>query len=150
MPAADSWVLTFRIGATEHALPVGDVLEVVRMVALTPLPDGPPWLRGAVNYRGRLLPVLDARTRLGLPARAPDLSMPIVMVRAGDAAAGLIVDEALDVLRLVEAPVEPPARSAAERGVVSGLVRTGDRVVVLLDAAGICADPTAVPVASAL
>jgi purine-binding chemotaxis protein CheW len=131
---AELWVLTFRIGGAEHALPVGDVLEVVRMVALTPLPDGPGWLRGAVNYRGRLLPVIDGRGRLGLPERAAELDMPIVMVSAGAAAAGLVVDEALDVVRMAR------TEEGAGRGIVAGLVGAGDRVVVLLDAAAICAD----------
>jgi purine-binding chemotaxis protein CheW len=136
--AAELWVLTFRIDGTEHGLPVADVLEVVRMVALTPLPDGAPWLRGAVNYRGRLLPVVGGRERLGLPARAVTLDMPIVMVSSGDSSAGLIVDEALDVVRLARGD------QAGRGGIVAGLVGAGGRTVVLLHAAAICAE--AVPV----
>lgn len=139
-PAEDTWVLTFRVEAVEHALPVRDVVEVVRMVALTPVPAASPWVAGVLNYRGRVVPVVDTRTRLGRPRREPDPSTPIVVIEAGAAAAGLIVDEALDVLPLPATSVEPAGGSEQAYGPVAHVARTGERLILLLDAAGLCAE----------
>jgi purine-binding chemotaxis protein CheW len=140
---AGAWVLTFRLGGQEHAVPVGDVVEVVRMVAVTPLPDSVPWVVGVLNYRGRVVPVIDGRTRLGLPRRERDLAMPMIVLAAGGQAAVLVVDEALDVLALPAEAVQPPEVAGATGAVVSGVARYGTRLIVRLDAARLCAGAAA-------
>jgi purine-binding chemotaxis protein CheW len=140
-------VLTFRLAGQEHALPVGDVVEVVRMAAVTPLPEASPWVGGVLNYRGRVIPVVDARARFGMPRRAPDLSTPIVVVRADDLAAGVVVDEAVDVVTLPGAAVRPPDRLGAESPAVSAVARQGERLILVLDAARLCAFDAGPPVA---
>lgn len=130
--AAVTWVVTFRLAGQEFAVPVGDVIEVVRMVAVTPLPDGVPWVVGVLNYRGRVVPVVDARVRLGLPRRAPGLDTPILIVAAGDRAAGLVVDSALEVLALPDGALAPPGEYRATEA-VSGVARQGRRLILLVD-----------------
>src|SRR2546429_8217408 len=75
-----SQVLVVRVGPGEFALPIEQVTEVLWMVELTPVPEGPPWLLGLVNVRGEVIPVVDLRTRLGLPAGPVGLSTPLVIV----------------------------------------------------------------------
>jgi purine-binding chemotaxis protein CheW len=135
-------VLIFRLDGRDHAFGVQDVIEVVRMVAVTPLPDGLPWVAGVLNYRGRVIPVIDARARLGLPRRAPDLSTPIIVLAADDQAAALVVDEAVEVLALPAGTVEPADRVSGASGLVAGVARPGTRLIVLLDAARLCAECT--------
>jgi purine-binding chemotaxis protein CheW len=135
---ADTSVLTFRLEGREYAVPAGDVVEVLRMVAVTPVPEGPPWVCGVLNFRGRVIPVVDARARLGLARRDPDLSTPIVVVEAGERVAGVVVDEALDVLAL-PGGVEYPDRVSGASPAVCGVAHRGDRLVLVLDSARLCA-----------
>src|SRR5437660_1615747 len=72
--------VVFRLHAREYALPVGQVVEVLHMVAMTPLPEAPAWLPGLIDLRGQVIPILDLRTRLGLRPQAPDLDTAIVVV----------------------------------------------------------------------
>jgi purine-binding chemotaxis protein CheW len=119
----------------EHALPVEDVVEVLRMVAATPLPEAPPWVCGVINLRGRVIPLIDLRSRLGAPRREPDLSTPIIAVQANDVAAGLVVDEVVEVLALPREAVDSPDRvtAAAPASALSGVARRGDRLILVLD-----------------
>jgi purine-binding chemotaxis protein CheW len=130
-------VLTFRLDGRVHALDVGDVVEVVRMVAITPLPGGKPWIPGVLNHRGRVIPVIDLRIRLGLPYREPGLSTPIIVVDAGAQPAAIVVDEADDVIALPAGAIAPPDPGTASPA-VTGLARHGKRLIVLLDAAQLC------------
>jgi purine-binding chemotaxis protein CheW len=135
-------VLVFTVGGHDHALPVEDVIEVVRMVAVTPLPEAPAWVAGVINMRGRIIPVIDLRTRLGLPPREPDLSTPIIIVGGSEAAAGLVADAAGEVLALPSAVVESPHRVPTPVPAVSGVVRQGDRLILLLDSRRLCEGST--------
>jgi purine-binding chemotaxis protein CheW len=134
---ADTWVLTFGLADREYAFPVGDVAEVVQMVAVTPLPEGLPWVVGMLNYRGRVVPVVDGRTRLGMPRRDWNLSTPMIVVATGGRAAALVVDEALEVLALPAEAVEPAEDAAGPAASVSAIARHGRRLILLLDAAWI-------------
>jgi len=131
-------VLTFRLEGREYAVPADDVVEVLRMVAVTPVPRAPPWVCGVLNYRGQVIRVVDARARLGLARRDPDLSTPIVVVRAGEQTAGVVVDEALDVLAL-PGGLEYPDRVSGGSPAVSAVARRGQRLVLVLDPARLCA-----------
>lgn len=131
-------LLVFRLNDREHALPLEHVVEVFRMVAVTPLPEAPPWMLGVMNVRGRVIPLIDLRVRLGMPPREPDLSTPIVVVETGGATAGLVADEVVEVLALPDEAVEPPDRSAGSTRVVSSLARLGDRLVLVLDTEALC------------
>jgi purine-binding chemotaxis protein CheW len=133
-----TWVLSFQLAGQEHAVPVGDVVEVVRMVAVTPLPESVPWVIGVLNYRGRVVPVVDARARLGLPRRTPGPGTHIVVVAAGGRAAGLVVDMALAVRLLPAGTLEPPDHCGAG-GAVRAVARQGRRLILLLDTAPLIA-----------
>ena len=113
-------LVTFTLGQQIYCLPVADVQEVLRMVAMTPLPDAPPEVLGAINVRGVPVLVLDLRRRLGLPAQPPTPVSPLLLVRFGNKCLALLVDR-------VNGVVHVPATSD-----VTGLVRLGDDLGVLL------------------
>jgi purine-binding chemotaxis protein CheW len=130
-------VLVFTVASREYALPVEDVIEVVRMVAVTPLPDAPSSVTGVINMRGHVIPVIDLCARLGFPAHEPDLSAPIIVVGRSEAAAGLVADGASEVLMLCSDAVEATHPSSRVQ-VVSGMAHEGDRLILLLDAQRLC------------
>jgi len=131
-------VLVFTLDGREHALHVDDVVEVLRMVAVTPLPEAPGWGAGVINLRGRIVPVVDLRARLGMAPHEPDLSAPIIVVGAGEAAAGLVADRAVEVLVLPSEAVEPPDRLRIPTPAVFGVGREGDRIILVLDSERLC------------
>ena len=114
-------------GEREYALPLGCVVEVVRMAALTPSPGASGPVLGLLDLRGRVVPVLDLRALLG----PPGLSTPICVVEAGGRAFGLVADAVTDIHRLT-APVERLAVSPAG-GPVAGVTHVGGRLVSVLD-----------------
>ena len=75
-------LVVLRLGDGEYGLVAGAVEQVVRMVAIRPVPEAPPWIAGVVNLRGRTTPMTDLRTRLGLHAGTHGLSDHIVIVRS--------------------------------------------------------------------
>ena len=125
-------LVVLRLQGIEHAVPVEDVVEVLRMVAITPLAEAPPWLCGVIDLRGQVIPVVDLRRRLGMPQRAPDLSTPILVVRARGTTVGLVADEVVEVLT-VPSEATSAAGAAASPSVVSSAIRHRDRLLLLLD-----------------
>ena len=86
--------MVVRAGGATHTIPAEQIVEVLRMVAITPVPDQPPWALGVVNRRGEPLPVIDLASRLGLPAVEPGLDSRLVVCRAGGRTFGVVVDHA--------------------------------------------------------
>lgn len=129
-----SHVLVFKAESREYALPVRDVVEVVRMVVITPLPKAPSWVDGVLNFRGRVIPVLDLRARLGIPRREPDLSTPIVITAAESGLFGLVADELVEVLPLSRDQVDAPNAETAATPAVASMIRHDDRLILVLDA----------------
>lgn len=136
--AAGVVLLVFRVEGRELALTVEEVVEVVRMVAPTPLPEAPPWVGGVINCRGQVVPLIDVRSRVGAPRREPDLSDAIIVVQTDEAVIGLVVDEVVEVLALRSGAVEPPGRVASTAPGVSGVAREGDRLILVLDQEHLC------------
>jgi purine-binding chemotaxis protein CheW len=124
-------VILLGVDGREYALPLHCVVEVVRMAALAPAPDGPGYLLGLLDLRGRVVPVLDLRQRLGLAPAEPGLSTPICVVEAGGRGFGLVADAVTDV-RPLAAPVERLGVAAADSP-VAGVTHVDGRVVSLLD-----------------
>jgi len=126
-------LLVVRLGGLEHAFPVEDVIEVLRMVAVTPLPEAPAWVVGVINVRGRVIPVIDLRCRLGMLPREPDLSTPIVVAASDGSATGFVADDVVEVLSLPREALQPPDRQTGPAPAVSAVARHGDRLILVLD-----------------
>jgi purine-binding chemotaxis protein CheW len=131
-------LVVFRLQGIEHAVRVEDVVEVLRMVAITPVAEAPPWVSGVIDLRGRVIPVIDLRRRLGMAEREPDLSTPILVVRSQSVTAGLVADEVVEVLALPsEAALSPPGATAPLSS-VSSAIRHADRLLLILDVDRVC------------
>jgi purine-binding chemotaxis protein CheW len=127
-----SWVV-LRLSERECALPVSDVVEVLRMVALTPVPESPSWVVGLLNLRGRGVVVTDLKGRLGLAVQEPDLSSVIVVVRSGGREVGLIADEVIDVLDVPVDRIERPDALIAGSHLITSVAHLGDRTILAID-----------------
>jgi purine-binding chemotaxis protein CheW len=131
-PADDpTSVILLCLEGHEYALPLGHVVEVVRMAALAPVPGAPPHVLGLLDLRGRVVPVLDLRRRLGLAPAEPGLSTPICVVEARGRGFGLVADAVTDVRPLL-GPVER-LDGAPEGSPVAGVAHVDGRLVSMLD-----------------
>ncbi len=93
---------TFTVGGLHLALPVADVVEVVRGQHVTEVPLAPGAMVGLLNLRGRIVPVLDARLRLGMPPREHDTDVAHVIVELDDEHISLVVDREGDVVEVAD------------------------------------------------
>ena len=111
--AAVQNLVTFRLGSQFYALPVEPVVQVVAMVAFTPLPQVPEPVTGVINVHGEAVPVVDLRRHLGpagqsLAGGQLDLDASIILAHVGGRMVGLIVDEVVDVLTLPSDRIDRP------------------------------------------
>jgi purine-binding chemotaxis protein CheW len=132
---AERQVVAFRLGNETYAMDISYIHEIIRMKEITFVPRAPHYMRGVINLRGRIVPVMDLRARLGLPTHEETAQSRIIVVEANGESIGLIVDAVLEVLRLPEDQIEPPiqADNAENANYVSGLGKTNDKLVLLLD-----------------
>lgn len=133
-PTVDFQALVFEVGNALYGVPIAIVREIVRCVKLTPVSDVPEPVVGAINVRGLVLPVIDARRRLGQPLAAPGLRTPILLLSTGTQSFGLIVDTVHSVTDVEASTISQPTGAMARSACVSGVATIGSDVVQLLDA----------------
>ena len=135
--AAQTQIVTFRLADELFAADIFSVERVLRHEAPTPIPNVPGWIEGVIDYEGRVVPVIDLRRRLELPAGARGAGARILVFNVADEWVAATVDAVLDVSAVAADAISPPP--TVVRGLageyVRGLVRRGDRLVIVLDAA---------------
>lgn len=143
-PAPDSGtmldLLEFRLAQERYAIENRQIQEVCPFKELTPLPCTPAFIRGIVNVRGRILPVLDLKRFFGLPEIGLDDLHRIILVRGGDLELGLLADDITGLRAIPISSVQPapPTLSGIRSDYLKGV--TAERLIVL-DLARILADP---------
>lgn len=102
--------LSFRLGDQAYAVAIEQVREISSMQSLTPVPDVPAFVRGVINLRGTIVPILELRQRLGLPPFEYDARSCIVVVDLDGAPVGLLVDAVQEVSSIGADQIERPPR----------------------------------------
>ena len=127
--------LTFRLGAETYGLQIRVVTEIIRWQDITPVPDVADYIKGIINLRGKVIPVMDVRCRFGMPPRDYDARTCIIVMQVSASNVGLIVDTVCEVVDISDADVEPAPRvgGSESRAVIAGVGKTGDEVNILLD-----------------
>jgi purine-binding chemotaxis protein CheW len=132
---ATEHLATFYLDREEYGVDVRQVQEIRRVTEITSVPRAPRFIRGVINLRGRILPVLDLRTRLGLGEVAASRAARIVVVRVKDRLLGLLVDGASQVLKIPVSHVEPAPEEVVQKGgdYIRGVAKLDDRLIILVD-----------------
>jgi purine-binding chemotaxis protein CheW len=127
--------LTFRLADEEYGLDILRVQEIKGHSRITPLPNTPPEVKGVMNLRGTVVPIVDLRTRFGLRETAYDRFTVIIVVTVGTKVVGLVVDAVSDVMNIGPKEVAPipDLGAGVDTSFMTGLARTGDRLVTLLN-----------------
>lgn len=130
----ETWV-TFMLDRETFGLPVSHVIEILRVSAITRVPHAPQTVRGVTNMRGRVLPVIDLRVRLGVNEAPIDDNARILVVSSRGRLLGLLVDGVQQVLRLDRLAVEPPPPDVmtTQSDYIVGVYHLEDSLVILLD-----------------
>ena len=125
--------LIFELAGRRFGVPASDVQELVRIVTITPPPPGSGPVEGVINLRGSVVPVFDLRARLGLPARPPEASESLVIVRREGRPVAFRVDRALDLATLQVGDVESAGLAGAGGDPATGVAKLPGGLAVLLD-----------------
>lgn len=132
---ASNQFLTFLLCGQDFGVEILQVREIRNFTKLTPIPNMPASIKGVLNLRGTVVPIVDLRIRLGMPAAQYDRFTVIIVVNVNERVMGVVVDAVSDVLNVdSEALVAPPEMgNSADTSFVTGLAKSEDRLVTLLN-----------------
>jgi purine-binding chemotaxis protein CheW len=135
--AHDGQFCTFFVRGLFFGVEVSSVQEVIRYQQLTRVPLASAMIAGLMNLRGQIVTAIDLRRRLGLPDRGPDEPPINVVVRSGDGAVSLLVDQIGDVIEVEENAFEEPPQtlSASARELIRGAYKLEHQLLLVLDTA---------------
>ncbi|HTS84904.1 MAG TPA: chemotaxis protein CheW [Usitatibacter sp.] len=128
-------VLVFVIGKEEYGVDILKVQEIRGYDKVTALPSAPDFLKGVVNLRGTIVPVIDMRIKFKLPDPRYDSFTVVVILKLSSRVIGIVVDAVSDVVRLAAADVKDPPRlgSVVDSSYLTGVATLNERMVLLLD-----------------
>jgi len=135
--------LFFKIDVESYGVGIRHVLEIVELQRISAVPDMPAYVKGVINLRGKVIPVVDLRLRFGMQERPYDDRTCIVVSEIGGVTLGFIVDTVEEVLEIPEANIEPAPRFKTVSGkdrYIAGMGKVGDAVKILLDVEKLIAD----------
>ncbi len=136
MTAADNrQFLTFTLQNEEYGIEILRVQEIKGFSKVTPIPNAPTFVRGVMNLRGTVVPIIDLRARFSMTEKDYDQFTVIIVVNVGTRVVGLVVDTVSDVLNIpADAIADPPdLATSPETSCITGMGKLGDRIVMLLD-----------------
>ncbi|MCB0281019.1 MAG: purine-binding chemotaxis protein CheW [Calditrichae bacterium] len=128
--------LTFAIAKQQYGIDIKSVTEIIGVQKITDLPDLPSFVKGVINLRGKVIPVIDVRLRFGMDERAYDERTCIVVVNINDTSVGLVVDTVSEVMNIPESNIEAPPKinkKADGNRFVKGLGKIDEDVKIILD-----------------
>jgi purine-binding chemotaxis protein CheW len=144
--------LTFALGREEYGLPILKVREIIKVMDITQVPQVPPHVRGVINLRGKVIPVIDLRLKFGLPwCDYTERTCIIVVDVASVGLLGIVVDAVSEVVNVTAADIEdaPSLGPSVASDYLLGLAKVKGTVKILLDLDRVLAfDPLVVPRAS--
>ena len=132
--------LTFTLGDEVYGLEILKVQEIIGMMSVTRVPRTPDFIRGVINLRGKVIPVVDLRIKFGLDAKDDTEKTVIIVVQvirdSQPVTMGTIVDEVSEVMDIEAGQIEPPPQLGADvdTDFILGMGKIADKVVMLLDA----------------
>ncbi len=127
--------LTFSLGEEEYGLEILKVQEIKGYSAITPIPNTPRHIKGVMNLRGTVVPVVDLRSKFSLPAVEYTKFTVIILATVGGKTIGLVVDAVSDVLEIPEDGIRPAPDMGmrSDTRFISGMAEVGGKLAVLLD-----------------
>lgn len=132
-------LLTFSLGSEGYGISILKVKEIIGMMDITPVPRTPDFIKGVINLRGKIIPVMDLRTKFGMNQQEYDERTCIIVVevimQGLQKLIGVVVDTVSEVVTISNDQIEPPPEygTHAEHNSILGIGKIKDRVVIILD-----------------
>ncbi|MDF2541730.1 MAG: cheW1 [Herbinix sp.] len=131
--------LTFLLESEYYGIPILKVKEIIGMMEITRIPRMPNFIRGVINLRGKIIPVMDLRAKFGLKQEGYKERTCIIVIEIETDGVirqhGLVVDSVSEVLKLDDTEIEPPLKygESGEANFLTGIGKAKDKVIMLLD-----------------
>ncbi len=134
-PAELLQLVSFKIGDEEFAVDILKVQEINRMFEVTRVPNAPEHIEGVINLRGKVIPIIDLRSRFGMARKDKDKNTRIIVVEVSGKIVGFVVDAVREVLRIPKSITEPTPKIATSVATdyITAVGKLDDRLLILLD-----------------
>jgi purine-binding chemotaxis protein CheW len=128
-------LVTFHLAKEEYGVEIASVQEIIRASDITPVPGAPAHVKGVINLRGKIIPVVDLRKRFGLQAIDPSESQRIIVVELGVKRLGMLVDSVSQVIKISSDIIDcmPEEATTASENYIRGVGKLDNRLVIILD-----------------
>lgn len=128
-------LVIFKLGREEYGVSILQVQEIKRITEITRVPHTPDYIKGVINLRGSVLPVIDLKKRLNLPQQAPTEDTRIIIVKVEELSIGMVVDAVSEVLTISQQHVDSPevVAGSVSANYLSGVGKLEDRLLILLN-----------------
>lgn len=125
--------LTFHLNGEDYGFAINHVIEIIGIQKITQVPDMPEFIKGVINLRGRVIPVMDVRLRFNMEEKSHDERTCVIVVQVEESITGLIVDRVNEVQEIPAGMIEPPPKTGIGNDYLRGIGKVGDEVKILLD-----------------
>ncbi|MBP6177748.1 MAG: chemotaxis protein CheW [Anaerolineales bacterium] len=128
-------LVVFELANEFYGINIALVESIIKVQAITQLPQTPNYVKGVTNLRGSVLPVIDLRTRFALETKEDTRQTRIIIVTMGSVKVGVVVDGVSEVLRISDESIEPlpPLVNSVDSAFLKGIVRLENRLIILLE-----------------
>ena len=127
-------LVTFNLDREEYGVEISSVQEIIRVGQITAVPNAPQFIKGVINLRGKVIPVLNLRKRLDLPDERLTKNSRIMVVESGRKIIGMLVDSVSQVLRIPMTSVDdPPSEVEQMKAYVRGIGKVDSRLIMIMD-----------------
>jgi len=127
--------LTFFLGEEQYGIAIDRIKEIIAMMKVTQVPKTPHYMRGVINLRGSIIPIVDTRLRFGMELREPDMHTAIIIVEVEKVNVGFIVDRVEEVASIDSAHLSEPPKfgSHIDTDFICSMAQIEENVVMILD-----------------
>lgn len=127
--------LTFKIADEEYGIPIQHIIEIVTIQRITEVPDMPDFVKGVINLRGQVIPVMDVRTRFKMELKDYDDRTCVIVTKLNAVTIGLVIDTVKEVADIPQENISAPPKFSKDGSgrYIMGMGKIGDDVKIILD-----------------